>query len=88
MLVKPVLSELMEYVDSKYTLVSISAKRARRIMENEDILYDNPVSMALKEVAAGEVTWERFTVAEDTPEEISEGTEPTEETELVAEVVE
>ncbi len=57
MLVKPILSDLMEHVDSKYTLVSISAKRAREIMANESVLYDNPVSIALKEIAAGEITW-------------------------------
>ncbi len=58
MLVKPILSELMEHVDSKYTLVSISAKRARQIMAEENVLYDNPVSMALREIAGGEITWE------------------------------
>lgn len=57
MLVKPILSDLMEHVDSKYTLVSISAKRAREIMANESVLYDNPVSIALKEIASGEITW-------------------------------
>ena len=60
MLVKPILSELMEHVDSKYTLVSISAKRARQIMAEENVLYDNPVSMALREIAGGEKLGKRL----------------------------
>ncbi|MDO4542612.1 MAG: DNA-directed RNA polymerase subunit omega [Bacillota bacterium] len=65
MLVKPILSDLMENVDSKYILVSISAKRAREIMAKENVLYDNPVSMALREIAAGDVTWERRETLEE-----------------------
>lgn len=65
MLVKPVLSDLMKNVDSKYTLVSVSAKRAREIMANNSSLYDNPVSMALREIATGDVTWEQTEAVED-----------------------
>lgn len=53
----------MKQVDSKYTLVVISAKRARFITENVPELANsksvNPVSIALREVAQGNVVWER-----------------------------
>ncbi|MEE0776400.1 MAG: DNA-directed RNA polymerase subunit omega [Bacillota bacterium] len=66
MMVKPVLSDLMDKVDSKYTLVTISSKRARQIMTKEDLLYENPVSIALQEIADGVFGWERDEEAECT----------------------
>jgi len=62
-LIKPSLDDLMKKVDSKYTLVVISAKRARRITEaqtdvNESVKF-NPVSLALQEISDGQVLWER-----------------------------
>ncbi|MEG0873997.1 MAG: DNA-directed RNA polymerase subunit omega [Clostridiales bacterium] len=65
MLVKPVLDELMTKVDSKYTLVTISARRARKIMEQENNLIENPVTMALDEIDEGSVTWERCDCIEE-----------------------
>ena len=59
MMVEPCLDELLEKVDSKYTLVTVSSKRARSIMEKFENSLDNPVSMALREVADGKVTWVR-----------------------------
>ena len=59
MMVKPALSELIDKVDSKYTLVTISSKRARQIMAHEDLLYENPVTLALQELADGFYGWER-----------------------------
>lgn len=59
---KPTLDELMPKVDSKYTLVVISAKRARKITEklaDTDEAKINPVSIALKEVCDGQIFWER-----------------------------
>jgi DNA-directed RNA polymerase subunit omega len=61
---KPPLSELMQHVDTKYTLVSIAAKRARTMIDNNpDMLHDsqmNPVTLALEEVAEGKVEWQRI----------------------------
>lgn len=61
MINKPPLNELMKYVDSKYTLVIVAAKRARTMIEdNPDMLAKgmiNPVSVALREVAEGNVIW-------------------------------
>ena len=63
---KPSLDDLMEYVDSRYTLVVISAKRARQVTEivtqdeeETKIQFDKPVSMALNEVALGSVLFRR-----------------------------
>ena len=63
MINKPPLHELMEHVDTKYTLVSVAAKRARAMIEdNPDMLHDsltNPVTLALEDVASGKVEWQR-----------------------------
>jgi len=61
-LIKPSLDELMKKVDSKYTLVVISAKIARKLTEGQTestSTRTNPVSVALKEVVEGHVGWER-----------------------------
>ena len=61
MLNKPALVDLMEKVDSKYTLVIVSAKRARKVIDkNPDMLIScsiNPVTMALEEVLNGHLHW-------------------------------
>ncbi|MDD2498611.1 MAG: DNA-directed RNA polymerase subunit omega [Desulfitobacteriaceae bacterium] len=62
-MIKPSLDELMKKVDSKYTLVVVSAKRARTLTENqpdqEELKIANPVSIALKEIVDDNVGWER-----------------------------
>lgn len=61
MLNKPALCELMENVDSKYSLVIMVAKRARSVIDrNPDVVSTgrfNAVSMALREVADGNLHW-------------------------------
>ena len=60
---KPYIDELVEKVDSKYTLIVAAAKRARQITEENPELSRsgavNPVSKALKEIDSGEVVWSR-----------------------------
>ncbi len=62
MLNKPPLNQLMQNMDSKYTLVIVAAKRARMmISDNPDMLANsmmNPVSMALNEIAEGKTFWQ------------------------------
>jgi DNA-directed RNA polymerase subunit omega len=58
------LDELMKKVDSRYTLVVMAAKRARKITENKDdeingIAVRKPVTEALKEIASGRITFRR-----------------------------
>ncbi|MDR0433839.1 MAG: DNA-directed RNA polymerase subunit omega [Gracilibacteraceae bacterium] len=55
---QPSLDELMQNVDSKYTLVVAVAKRARYIMAHSTIEESNeikPVSTALLEMERGEL---------------------------------
>ena len=60
---KPLLKDLVDKADSRYTLVVLAAKRARQITEEEPELMQaglvNPVSVALQEIADGEITYER-----------------------------
>lgn len=57
------LDELMEKVDSRYTLVVVAAKRARVLTERgsaeSNNAFDKPVTMALKEIAENKIRWKR-----------------------------
>jgi len=59
----PALNELMKRVDSKYTLIIVTAKRARQIIAANPIGAQTgaikPVSLALKDITAGKVAWHR-----------------------------
>lgn len=59
----PPLDSLITKVDSKYTLVVAAAKRARDLMMQAEPLVasrsDKPVTIALEEVSAGKVFYER-----------------------------
>lgn len=62
-MIKPSIDHLVEKVDSKYTLVVSSAKRAREIMDGSprqiDTRSNKPVSIALEELSAGKLLYER-----------------------------
>ncbi|OQM46277.1 DNA-directed RNA polymerase subunit omega [Anoxybacillus sp. UARK-01] len=56
----PSIDLLMEKLDSKYTLVSVAAKRARQLQEKDHLTIERPVSKkfvgkALEEIAAGHI---------------------------------
>jgi DNA-directed RNA polymerase subunit omega len=56
----PSIDLLMQKVDSKYKLVTVAAKRARQLQENEEVTIKNPVSkkfvgQALEEIAADHI---------------------------------
>ncbi len=62
-MLKPSASELMKAkkIDSKYTLVIATAKRAREIFSRKDNVFvecksDKPVSIAVNEIAENKVT--------------------------------
>lgn len=63
MMVKPSIDHLIEKVDSKYTLVVAAAKRARELMDGKpkqiDSRSNKPVSIALEELAGGQLLYER-----------------------------
>lgn len=69
MMVEPGLDVLLPHVDSKYTLVSVSSKRARKIMAKDAAELENPVTLALHEIADGKIEWERVETSEVHAEE-------------------
>ena len=62
MLIKPTLESLMTKVDSKYTLVTLAAKRARHLTDGDEPLVDvdttKVVSIAMEEIDQGKITYE------------------------------
>ena len=56
----PPIANLLEQVDGRYLLVNVVAKRAREIAQeandNDVNLPEKPVTMAIREVAAGQLT--------------------------------
>ncbi|GAW93952.1 DNA-directed RNA polymerase subunit omega [Calderihabitans maritimus] len=59
---QPSLDQLMKYVDSKYTLVVVAAKRARMLTaeaKNGEEEVKKPVTIALHEIGEGKIRWER-----------------------------
>lgn len=60
------LEQLLPYVDSKYTLVSLAAKRARELLDGDLPLLvsrsNKPVTIALEEIANGLITYRREVV--------------------------
>lgn len=62
MLIKPTLESLMTKVDSKYTLVTLAAKRARQLADGDEPLVDvdttKVVSIAMEEIDQGKITYE------------------------------
>jgi DNA-directed RNA polymerase subunit omega len=78
----PPIESLLERVDSKYTLVSLSAKRGREVNSYFNQLGEGlgsivppqvtsvarkPLSIALDEISAGKITYHR--IVEDSDEE-------------------
>lgn len=62
-MLNPSFNELAERGDSRYTLVMLIAKRARKIIDGSEPLVETsskkPVSIALEEVLEGKITYER-----------------------------
>ena len=63
MLLYPSINELQEKTDSKYSLVVLTAKRARDIVDGKPILTEEqserPVSQAAKEIYQDLVTYSK-----------------------------
>lgn len=66
MLIKPSINDLLEKVDSRYTLVVETAKRARQIAQGDEPLVEceseNPVTIAAYEIAEDKVTYSKTKV--------------------------
>lgn len=59
-MLEPSIDELQEQINSKYTLVTISARRARELQDladpsDEDNIFPKYVGTALREVNDGEI---------------------------------
>ena len=56
----PPVADMLKYVDSRYLLVNVVAHRARQIAAEAEVfqeeLEDKPVTLAIREVAAGELS--------------------------------
>ena len=63
MLIEPTIDELLEKVDSKYSLVVAAAKRARELVDGADPLEkaasNKPVSIAVKEIGPDKIVYEQ-----------------------------
>ena len=69
-MIYPTLKELLEKVDSKYTLVVAVSKRARQIVDGQPKLTktasNKPVTVAINEIAEGKLTYVRnYDISED-----------------------
>ncbi len=67
MMLYPAMNKLLEQIPSRYKLVNVVAARARHIATEAEaekiMLEDKPVSMAIREVAAGKLSdeyWENY----------------------------
>lgn len=56
----PPVAQMLKHVESRYLLVNVVAQRARQIASEAEALNEElpekPVTIAIKEVAAGELT--------------------------------
>jgi len=72
----PSINELRDKVDSRYTLVTLAAKRARDIIDGKPVLIDveteKPVSIAAEEIYANLITYNRINIDEDESEKNEE----------------
>ena len=60
-MLNPSFDHVLEKGDSRYTLVMLTAKRARQIVEGSEPLLDTqsnkPVTIAIEEIVAGKVKY-------------------------------
>ncbi|WP_125153793.1 DNA-directed RNA polymerase subunit omega [Clostridium rectalis] len=61
-MINPSIVDLLEKVDNRYSLVVVTSKRARQLIDGEPLLIDTdlskPVTMAIKEIDSGVITYE------------------------------
>ncbi|WP_084268875.1 DNA-directed RNA polymerase subunit omega [Oceanobacillus damuensis] len=60
MMLEPSIDALQGRIKSKYTLVTLSSRRARQLSETKDVMVEKPkshkyVGMALEEIEAGKL---------------------------------
>ncbi len=62
-MISPSVTDLLQMVDNRYRLVTVTAKRARQLVNKKEILveggsYDQPLATAIDEIYEGLVTYE------------------------------
>jgi len=66
-MIQPSLDDLMEKVDSRYTLVVVAAKRARALTDRGNTKVDGasrkPVTTALMEIAQNRIGYKRTRIS-------------------------
>jgi DNA-directed RNA polymerase subunit omega len=62
-MINPSVVDLLKKVDNRYSLVIVTAKRARQLIQGElplvKINSHKPLTVAINEVHAGEITYEQ-----------------------------
>lgn len=61
-MLEPSIDQLQEKVKSKYTLVTISSRRARELLEEDNLTIENPKSNKYVGLALEEIQLEKLTV--------------------------
>lgn len=76
MMLYPAISELESITKSRYSLVIVTAKRARQLLENSEMnkaeLTDKPVKLAIQDIASGKVRCKSFVSEEQEETETEE----------------
>ncbi|WP_368487704.1 DNA-directed RNA polymerase subunit omega [Clostridium sp. BJN0013] len=61
-MINPSIVDLLKKVENRYTLVTMTAKRARQLIEGSEALVDidstKPVTIAIKEISERAITYE------------------------------
>lgn len=61
-MINPSIVDLLKKVDNRYTLVTMTAKRARQLIEGQEPLVKldstKPVTIAINEIKDGAITYE------------------------------
>ncbi|MDD6772142.1 MAG: DNA-directed RNA polymerase subunit omega [Inconstantimicrobium porci] len=62
-MINPSVIQLLEKVDNRYSLVIVTSKRARQIIQGDEVYTSvdshKPLTLAINEVNEGAVTYER-----------------------------
>lgn len=66
-MINPSVLDLLNKVENRYTLVGVTSKRARQIIDGDEVFTTvdshKPLTLAINEVNEGAVTYERTTDA-------------------------
>ena len=61
-MINPSIVDLLKKVENRFTLVTMTAKRARQLIEGEEplvkITSNKPVTIAINEISQGAITYE------------------------------